>query len=249
MARLYLIRHAQSQNNEIWDGRGDAQPGRVPDPEITDTGHRQAAVLAEHLAHPASEPRQHPFAAPAETHFGLTHIYCSLMTRSILTAEYIAGACNLELQALPDIFEKHGIYDLDTKGYMHGLPGPGRDYFSERFARLGLPDDFNDDGWWNRPVEDEAAFLQRMKAVVDNLRVRLQDSDDVVGLVVHGDFIDQFVNELMGVIRHQPNYDSHWVGNWTFHNTSITRIDFVKGSHSVVYLNRIDHLSNDLITW
>jgi 2,3-bisphosphoglycerate-dependent phosphoglycerate mutase len=249
MAKLYLIRHAQSQNNEIWDGRGDNQPGRVPDPEITALGHRQAAVLAEHLAHPQAEPRQHPYAGTRETHFGLTHLYCSLMTRSILTAEYIAQACGLELEALPDIFEKHGIYDIDEAGNLQGQPGPGRDYFSERFARLRLPAEFDDSGWWNRPVEDEAAFLQRMKHVVAGLRERFQDSDDTVAMVVHGDFIDQFVNELMGVVRHQPNYDSHWVANWTFHNTSITRIDIVRGSHNVVYLNRIDHLPNDLVTW
>lgn len=249
MGRLYLIRHAQSQNNAIWDGRGDRQPGRVPDPEITDLGHSQAAAVADHLAHPHAEGRQHPYQAAAEKHYGLTHIYCSLMSRSILTAEYIASACGLELQALPDIFEKHGIYQLDEQGNMHGLPGPGRDYFGERFPGLALPEDFNDSGWWNRPVEDEGAFLQRMTAVVAGMRERLRDNDEVVALVVHGDFIDQFINELMGVVRHQPNYDSHWVGNWTFHNTSISRIDFVAGGASVVYLNRIDHLSNDLISW
>jgi broad specificity phosphatase PhoE len=150
---------------------------------------------------------------------------------------------------LPDIFEKHGMYDVDAEGNLQGMPGPGRDYFSERFPELGLPDDFNDAGWWSRPVEDEANFLQRMKNVVAAVQQRLQDSDDNVAMVVHGDFIDQFVNELMSVIRHQPNYDNHWVANWTFHNTSISRFDFVQGAHSVIYLNRIDHLSNDLITW
>ena len=109
MARLYLVRHAQSENNAIWDGRGDNQPGRVPDPEITATGHRQAQVLAEHFAHPLAEPRQHPYAEGDAAHYGLTHVYCSLMTRSILTAQYIASACGLGLQALPDVFEKHGI--------------------------------------------------------------------------------------------------------------------------------------------
>jgi len=53
----------------------------------------------------------------------------------------------------------------------------------------------------------------------------------------------------MGVVRHQPNYDNHWVANWTFHNTSISRIDFVNGSNNVVYMNRIDHLLNELVTW
>ena len=153
------------------------------------------------------------------------------------------------MQALPDIFEKHGVYDIDAQGNLYGIPGPGRDYFRERFAHLRLPDAFDDQGWWNRPVEDEASFLQRVERVVADLRTRLGNSDEVLALVVHGDFIDQFVNEVMGVVRHQPNYDSHWAGNWTFHNTSITRIDFTAGAHSVVYLNRIDHLSNELISW
>ena len=249
MAKLYLIRHAQSENNAICDGRGNDQPGRVPDPEITATGHRQAEALAAHLAHPSAEPRQHPFQATDSAQFGLTQVYCSLMTRSILTANYIADACGLRLQALADVFEKHGIYDVDAQGNLRGLPGPGRDYFVDRFPQLGLPAELNDGGWWSRPAEDESAFLQRMRQVVADMRRRLQDSDDNVALVAHGDFIDQFMNELMGVVRHQPNYDNHWVANWTFHNTSISRVDFVDGAHNVVYLNRIDHLPNELVTW
>jgi 2,3-bisphosphoglycerate-dependent phosphoglycerate mutase len=248
MARLYLIRHAQSENNVIWDGSDD-HPDRLPDPEITTTGHNQAETLGQHLAHPQAEPRQHPFNQSEETSFGLTHVYCSLMTRSILTAEYIAAACDLEAQALADVFEKHGIYDVDDDGNLQGLPGPGRNYFEERFPRLKLPHEFNDDGWWSRPVEDESTFIHRMKKVVSEMRQRLTDSDDSVALVAHGDFIDQFINELMNVVRHQPNYDNHWVANWTFHNTSISRIDFVNGSNNVVYTNRIDHLPNELVTW
>jgi 2,3-bisphosphoglycerate-dependent phosphoglycerate mutase len=249
MARLYLVRHAQSENNVIWDGTGDNQPGRKVDPEITGSGHQQAEVLARHLAHPQSEPRQHPFHTGDASHYGLTHVYCSLMSRSILTAEYIAADCGLALQALPDIFEKHGMFDVGDDGNMQGQPGPGRNYFEERFPALGLPAEFNDDGWWSRPVEDEASFLDRMEKVVAWVKQRLDGNDDQVAMVAHGDFIDQFVNELMGVVRHQPNYDNHWVANWTFHNTSISRIDFVDGAHNVVYLNRIDHLPNELVTW
>ena len=248
MARLYLIRHAQSANNEIWDG-SDHNPARDPDPEITATGHRQAETLAQHLAQPHAEPRQHPFRPAAQAHFGLTHVYCSLMTRSILTAEYIAGACDLELEALPDIFEKHGIYDVDENGAPRGLPGPGRDYFEQRFPRLKLPLELDPAGWWNRPFEEEAAFLERMQKVVGEIRRRLDDSDECIAMVAHGDFIDQFVNELMGVERHRHNYGNHWVANWAFHNTSISRIDFVGGSHNVIYTNRIDHLPNELVTW
>jgi 2,3-bisphosphoglycerate-dependent phosphoglycerate mutase len=248
MARLYLIRHAQSANNEIWDG-SDHMDGRSPDPELTTNGHRQAETLGKHLSHPHAEPRQHPFVPTKEVHFGLTHVYCSLMTRSILTAGYIADACDLALHALPDIFEKYGIYDIDDDGNLRGLPGPDRAYFEQRFPRLNLPEDFNDAGWWSRPAEDETMFVERMQRVVDEVRQRLTHSEENVAMVAHGDFIDQFVNQLMGVARHRHNYDNHWVANWTFHNTSISRVDFVNGSHNVVYMNRIDHLPNELVTW
>jgi 2,3-bisphosphoglycerate-dependent phosphoglycerate mutase len=248
MAKLYLIRHAQSANNVLWNGITEAD-GRTPDPEITDLGHRQAENLGNHIAHPEAEPRQHPFDPVNDIGFGLTHIYCSLMSRSILTAEYISKACNLNLEALPDIFERHGIYDVDTDGEKQGIPGQGRDYFEQRFPQLDLPDDMNDSGWWNRPAENEEAFQDRMTKVVTNLKQQLSQSDDCIGMVAHGDFIDQFINELMGVERHQHNYENHWVSNWTFHNTSISRIDFANGSHNVVYLNRIDHLTSELVSW
>ena len=245
--KLYLVRHAQSANNQLWNGT-DHVDGRTPDPEITETGHRQAELLAKHLAHPEGEPRQHPFSPKRDSSFGLTHLYCSLMTRSILTADYIANICDIEPQALPDIFEKNGIYDFDDDGEMRGLAGPGREYFQSRFPYLHLPESVDDSGWWNRPAEDHDEFIDRVSAVVKRLKQH-EDNEACIAMVVHGDFIDQFVNELMGVDRHAHNYASDWVANWTFHNTSISRFDFVSGGHNVVYLNRIDHLPAELVTW
>ncbi len=246
--KLYLLRHAQSANNVIWNGSDHAE-GRSPDPEITNIGHNQAELLARHMAHPESEPRQHPFIPVTETGYGLTHLYCSLMTRSILTAEYVAKTCDVSLHALSDIFEKNGIYEIDNDGAMQGLPGESRDYFDERFPDLNLPEDMDESGWWNRPAETDEGFLLRMQSVVENIKHKHAESDDCVAMVAHGDFIDQFINELMGVTRHANNYQSDWVANWTFHNTSISRIDIVNGSHNVLYLNRIDHLPAELVTW
>jgi len=246
--KLYLVRHAQSANNQLLNRTGFIE-GRSSDPEITDVGHQQAELLAHHLAHPQGEPRQHPSSAGGETGFGLTHLYCSLMTRSILTADYIAERCDISAQALPDIFEKYGIFDYDEQDNRNGLPGPGRQYFEDRFPNLGLPDVIAEDGWWNRPAEDHDQFVDRIKSVINNLKQQYADSDACVAMVVHGDFIDQFVNELMGVDRHAHNYQSRWTANWIFHNTSISRFDFVNGAHNVIYLNRIDHLPAELVTW
>jgi len=188
--KLYLIRHAQSENNVMWRG-SDHFDGRHSDPEITKTGHRQAEQLARHLAHPEGEPRQHPFNPVKTTHFGLTHVYCSLMTRSILTASYIANACNLELQALPDIFEKYGIYEVDGEGKLRGLPGPGRGYFTDRFPGVNLPVDISENGWWDRAAETIDEFQLRIRSVVENICSKHAHTDNCIAMVVHGGPVDQ----------------------------------------------------------
>ena len=246
--KLYLIRHAESANNAILSNNGD-RFSRSPDPELTDTGHQQAAILGKHLGSPGAEPRQHPFEAVDDHHFGLTHLYCSLMTRSILTSGYIAEECGLNRVAHLDIFEKGGIYQHHPDGRREGLSGADINYFKKRFPDLILPDGMKRDGWYSRPAETTETFIDRVKLAIADIRERHEHRDDVVGMVVHGDFIDQFINELMGVERRPQNYSGDWVANWAFHNTSLSRIDFKDGAHTVLYLNRIDHLPPKLVTW
>ena len=248
--KLYLIRHAESANNVIYSNTGNMRGG-VPDPEITEPGHQQAQLLAKHLADPQAEPQQHPWLAGegGQQGFSLTHLYCSLMTRSILTAQYVAKACRLPLFAHADIFERGGIYERCADGTKIGLPGPDRSYFNERFPDLELPETLGSGGWYNRPPETEELFLRRSKQIVLDIERRHADTDDCVAMVVHGDLLDQLINELIGARRHPENYSNHWVANWAFHNTSITRIDCVSGSRVIVYTNRLQHLPPELVTW
>ena len=162
--KLYLIRHAQSANNAAATNSGD-ETERVPDPEITQTGHQQARLLAQHLALPMGETQQHPLVEGVSSSFGITHLYCSLMTRSVLTAQYIAQAIAVPVIALPDIFERGGIFEEGRDGSKTGLPGPGEDYFRERFPELRLAKPLGEGGWYNRPYETEALFLRRMTEV------------------------------------------------------------------------------------
>lgn len=246
--RLYLIRHAESANNVLYSSQSDLS-GRSPDPDITEIGHQQSALLAAHLADPAGEPRHHPFLANGSRRYDLTHLYCSLMTRAMRTAGYIAEACAIPAIAHTEMFERGGIYDFDRSGQPIGLPGPDSTYFRERFPGHVLPAGLNAHGWYDRPAETDDQFVERVRMVLAEIRQRHEHSPDVVALVIHGDFIDQVINELMGVQRKPENYQRSWHKNWAFHNTSISRIDFVDGSHSVVYLNRLDHLPFELITW
>jgi 2,3-bisphosphoglycerate-dependent phosphoglycerate mutase len=130
--KLYLIRHAESTNNALW-GRSKAKYTRTSDPDITDTGHRQAELLANHLADSGNEPRQTAHKSDVDRDYKLNYLYCSLMSRSLLTAEYIQQACDIPLTVLPNIFERKGLYEYDENGNMKGIEGPGRSYFETRF--------------------------------------------------------------------------------------------------------------------
>lgn len=225
---LYLFRHAESINNALITTTGSDE-GRQADPELTESGHQQAQKLADFITSSTIYPIE------------LTHLYCSLMTRSILTGEYIAEACGLELTADPDIFEYRGLYDLDENGGMRGVSGPGRSYFKTRFRNLRLPQTLANQGWYKGAAEELPDFLERVQKVHTQLLEKHLPTNSKVGLVVHGDFIDQFINHVMGVDRHCSNYIG-WGGNWTIDNTSITRIDFTTQTKVVVYINRCDHL-------
>ena len=246
--RLYLIRHAESANNAVY-GTDDEVSSHKPDPEITETGHQQGKLLGAHLMAANVEPRQHPYETTDSKNYNLTHVYCSLMTRSLLTAAYISEAIGIPTTVLHDIFEKKGLYEINQHGEEIGVAGPGRSYFVKRFPNVNLPIGLSEAGWWNRPVESDEDFLQRVSASMDSIIQKHGGSNDKVAMVVHGDYIDQCINQLLGVKRHEQNYQSAWVSNWALHNTSISRIDIVDGSRTVVYLNRIDHLTPDLVTW
>ena len=246
--RLYLIRHAESANNALFSGEDNIQ-GRTPDPEITETGHRQAELLAQHIATSMSEPVEHPYEKSGSIGFQFDHLYCSLMSRSLLTANYIAQKCDMTLEALPDVYERLGIYEYDAQGNEVSLPGPNRSYFENRFPDVRLPADLGEKGWFNRPVESDAEFIDRVAESIDRVVEKHNNSDHSVGVVVHGDYIDQCVNHLMGLNSGCADEKNTWIPNWVFVNTSISRIDFVGTTKYAVYLNRIDHLPGELSTW
>ncbi|MBT4888971.1 MAG: histidine phosphatase family protein [Rhodospirillales bacterium] len=247
--KLYLIRHGESANNLL--SQNPDQSGRVPDPELTERGHRQAQFLGEHMASPIGDPQHPPWVLDEDKdhRYGLTHIYCSLMTRSILTAQYIAQACGLPLVAHADIFENEGVYEEASDGTKASVAGPNRNYFAERFPDLQLPETLGHEGWYNRPFETEEMFLQRSKKVMLEFVDRHADTDDCVAMVIHGDLVDQLINELSGTPRVSENYSNHWVANWACHNTSITRIDFISGARTIVYTNRLQHIPPELVSW
>lgn len=227
---LYFIRHGQSANNALWDATGGSV-GRSNDPELTDAGKKQAALLAHYLSQGGNR-------------FGITHLYTSLMLRAVETAMPVGDALKLPVHAWEDMHETGGIYMENDEGKPIGLPGRTRAQFMESFSGLVLPENLYEAGWWNRPFEAHDAAPQRAKRFLDDLLARHGGTEDVVAIVSHGNFYRFFLAALLQL----PNAQAVW---FSMNNAAISRIDFPTDLDVDVlihYQNRVDHLPAELIT-
>ena len=246
--RLYIIRHAQSENNARWAATG-ASDGRSSDPSLTDTGHQQAQHLARFLARAEPSAETDPWDVADRRGFGITHLYTSLMQRAIVTATAVAQALELPLVAWTAIHEAAGIFEYEPDGGRRiGLPGPNRSFFETLYPHLLLPDSLGEDGWWNRPSESRAETRVRAGRVADELFDRHGHSEDRVALVTHGAFSHYFLSALLDRTEYEddgPHPRRLWL---LMNNTGITRLDFTSRYATLFYTNRLEHLPPHLIT-
>lgn len=245
--QLYFIRHAQSNNNLLFIQTGESK-GRNEDPELSRLGQEQARRLAAfYAALPVGKE-----LGPEERgeQVGFTHLYCSLMVRTIQTASVVAQKLDMPLQALSDLHEGGGIFLADPdSGELVGLPGNDHSYFNTNFPELILPD-FPAGGWWNRPFETREQRVQRANRLLAELLARHGGSDDRIALVSHGGFY----NYLMGAILDIPSpiqvgEENPKARTWlSLNNTAISRVDFLESEVRLVYHNRLDFLPSHLVT-
>lgn len=243
MLQLYFIRHGQSENNVVIEevARDEYLFHRVVDPALTPPGKLQADLVAEYLARPAA-----PDSKDVQNRhgFGLTHLYCSLMTRAVQTAVPIGAQVGLPLVAMPEAHETGGVFTTEKRNgepVMIGLPGHGRSYFEEHFPTLVLPDDLSEEGWWNREKEPRENYSVRAGIVVDRLLEAHAHSNDRVGIVMHGGIFARILSVLFDV-----RAERYW---FQMNNTGISRIDIREdGRIWLRYMNKVEHLPDDLIT-
>lgn len=246
---LYTIRHAESANNALYATTGSSA-GRHPDPPLTERGHRQAELLARHLAAPGRPGLTYHAERHDRGGFHLTHLYSSLMVRAVITGSYIAEATGLPLQAWTDIHERGGLHDVEPEtGAEVGVPGPNRAWFATAYPQLRLPDALGEAGWWNRGREREDEFLPRARAVWHQLLERHGDSDDRVAIVTHGGFLHSLLTALLSPeglpVPTHIGATHLWFGA---SNAAISRIEFREGVAAIRYLNRVDHLPSELLS-
>lgn len=227
---LFLVRHGQSFNNTLPDG-----VGRVADPPLTEAGEKQAPLVAKYLAEAAAKDPYHPRGPVGG--FDITRLYTSAHLRCLQTSQPIAEALNMDPEIWVDLHEECGIWmeGVDT------MPGMKRSEIADRFPRVRIPDEIGEAGWWNRPRETEAEWVERAQRVADKLWSDFGDTDERIAMVVHGGFIKDLVSALIaggplpsGVISSR--------------NTSISTIAFVEDKAVVAYLNRLEHLPAELVT-
>jgi 2,3-bisphosphoglycerate-dependent phosphoglycerate mutase len=239
--QLYLIRHGQSENNHLWANTGSNE-GRHEDPELTAVGRQQAALVAGFLLRGDPAWADKAFDPQNVAGFGITHVYCSLMVRAVATGAVIAGALGLPVMGLRSAHETGGIYQIDPEtGEPVGLPGRTRSYFELHYPTLRLPESLDENGWWNRPREEDDEILPRAQRVLGMLLTQHGNTDDHVALVTHGGFYNYLVSALLGI----PAERRCWFG---LNNAGITRIDFAPDRIRLVYMNRVDFLPVTLIT-
>jgi 2,3-bisphosphoglycerate-dependent phosphoglycerate mutase len=261
--QLYFIRHAQSRNNAWYDQIGNHSM-RKEDPEITESGQRQAILLAQFIQECGEGCAGDGQDSANAAGFGLTHLYTSLMVRAVATASCVAQALGLPLVAWPDLHEGGGIYLNDhLSGEPVGLPGKTRSYFEANYPALILPGWLDENGWWNRPFELPEQRPLRARRVLEELLSRHGEAAHRVAFFSHRGFYNHFMATLLAwasgagqaaaasvVEQHDEETPANSQARLFFelNNTAITRIDFTAGEVILVYQNRIDFLPGDLVT-
>lgn len=251
--QLYIIRHGQSTNNVSMARDPD---DRVVDAPLTELGHKQAECLAQYLATAPNRDtgveKQYgfPLITP-EIGVGFTHLYCSPMQRALQTAQPIAKALGLTPHVWVEIHE-HGGQHLKVNGVPTGFPGKTRAELLAEFPDYVLPDDFREDGWWRveNGEEDIIGCFSRALRVAHKLHQRAAQNrqagiSERIAMITHGTFIDALLKALFNQLPASPANMLYY----THYNTGMTRLDFMpSGYPRFRYLNRVDHLSPDLIS-
>jgi len=223
--RLYLIRHAESENNALTP---ETLRQRKVDPDLTARGYQQRDLLARHIE-TATDAVGKAYA--------ISHLYTSAMHRSLLTTQPLSDALGLTPLVWPDLHEKGGMY-LEQDGCVRGCSGMTRAEIQDAFPGFRLPAEVGERGWYDPGLgrEPETHSHYRALKVARALRER-GDSDDVIALVSHAGFLDILLKAIFGELPSRP-YILHYYHD----NTAVTRLNFGAGLTSLHYMNRVDHL-------
>ena len=223
--RLYLIRHAESENNVLTE---ETLHRRKFDPDLTARGYQQRDLLARHIEAGNDAVGQK---------FEIDRLYTSAMYRSLLTTKSVSDALGIAPMVWPDLHEKGGMF-LQRNGQISGFNGMSRSAILDEFPGYKLSQEVTDRGWYEAAMgrEPETHSYYRAIKVARELRER-GDSDEVIALVSHAGFLDLLLKVIFEQLPARP-----YTMRYYHDNTAITRINFDVGWTTLHYMNRADHL-------
>ena len=217
--KLHLIRHGQSLNNALPEYQ------RVEDPCLTDLGERQAACLADW----AKE-------------FRPSRLLVSPFRRTLQTARPLHHATGLPCEIWANLHERGGCYAGYQPSNFQGRPGMSGRQILKAFPEAILVDEIGEEGWWKsqpRETDDEARC--RASEIIRRLIRTFASTDEVVACVMHADFKNLVVADLMNR-EVEPGVPA------IYRNASVTCFDFKSADeHHLERENCVQHLSPDLL--
>lgn len=223
--QVYLIRHAQSENNIL---SHDSLHQRKLDPDLTALGYQQRDLLARHLAG-AQDVNGEGYA--------ITRLFTSAMYRSLLTAQPLAEALDLQPTLWLDLHEKGGMF-LRRNGRSTGFGGMTRREIQQQFPGYALTDEITEDGWYDASLGFEPETRSFFRAIkVARALQEWREREDTIALVSHAGFLDILLKAIFSQLPSQA-YSMRYYHN----NTAITRITYQGRQPVLHYLNRFEHL-------
>ncbi len=131
---MILVRHGESAFNVVFNATRE-DPG-IPDPDLTETGRRQIAAVADRLAGR-----------------GIRRIVASPYTRTLASARILAGAL-----AVPVVVDERV---RERRSFVCDIGTPRRE-LAVRWPDVSF--DGLADRWWPEEEESEAALMARCEA-------------------------------------------------------------------------------------
>lgn len=228
--QVYLIRHAQSENNAL---TADTMRRRKVDPALTELGYQQRERLADWLGSEASAGA-----------INIGQLYTSAMYRSLLTSQPLGEALDLRPEIWLDLHEKGGLFSRQN-GQVSGFGGMTRTAIRQAFPRVRLGEAVTESGWYDAALgmEPETHSHYRAIKVAGELR-RRDDSQAVAALVSHAGFLDILIKALFDQLPSRAHTMRYY-----HNNTAITRIEIARGQTVMHYMNRVDHLPAAMRSW
>lgn len=163
---MILIRHGQSEFNAVYS-KTRVDPG-IEDPQLTDEGRRQAETAAGTLGRNS-----------------IRRVIASPYTRTLQTAEIIAGRLGLPVTVNPVVRER-AYFTCDIGSPRSSLLPQWPHFTFEHF----------EERWWTDPEESVAALQVRC----DSFQASMADVEDWphVLVVSHYAFIEGLTGETIG---------------------------------------------------